>query len=80
MKKLITTILLLLSPLAAAQSDEENYFYCGYTNIDGTAQDYSKWGKGTDFKYSEANSRWEWITEYTFQYIYPDGDMSKKLV
>jgi len=51
----------------------EEYFYCGYTNLDGSGQDYSKWGKGTDYTYNEGNSRWEWITEYTYQYIYLDG-------
>ncbi len=49
------------------------YFYCGYANIDGSGQDYSKWGKGTDFKYNKDRNRWEWITESTYQYIYPDG-------
>ena len=59
-------------------SQDEQYFYCGYTNLDGSAQDYSKWGKGTDFEYNEANSRWEWISEYTFQYIHPDGRYEQK--
>lgn len=53
--------------------DLEEYFYCGYTNIDGSNQDYSKWGKGTDFKYNASKNRWELINEYTSQYIYPDG-------
>lgn len=62
--------------VAASTGDtgrEEEYFYCGYTNLDGSAQDYSKWGKGTDYTYNDGNSRWERITEYTYQYIYLDG-------
>ena len=56
----------------------EEYFYCGHTNLDGTAQDYSKWGKGTDFIYSDENNRWEWVTDYEYQYIYPDGRDEQK--
>ena len=31
------------------------------------------WGKGTDFKYNESMKRWEWVDQFTAQYIYPDG-------
>ncbi len=54
----------------------EEYFYCGFSNLDGTGQDYSKWVKGGDlssFKYNKDKKRWEWITEYTYQYIYDNG-------
>jgi len=30
-------------------------------------------GKGTDFKYNESMKRWEWVDEWSAQYIYPDG-------
>lgn len=74
MKNLLLLCFALCSSISLAQEDEaQEYFYCGYTNLDGTAQDYSKWGKGTDFTYNEGSSRWEWISEYTYQYIYPDG-------
>jgi len=69
-------VILSLSAISFAQDQE--YFYCGYTDMDGSAQDYSKWGKGTDFKYNEAKKRWEWVTEFTFQYIYPSGKYEQK--
>lgn len=52
---------------------EDSFFYCGFTNTDGTGQDYAKFGKGTDFKYNESMKRWEWVDQFTAQYIYPDG-------
>jgi len=51
----------------------QEYFYCGYSNLDGSAQDYSKFGKGTDFQFNKLKNRWEWNTKYTSQYIYPNG-------
>jgi hypothetical protein len=70
MKKLI--VILVFCLIAVSVSADE-YFYCGYTNKDGTGQDYAKWGKGTDFKYNKSTQRWEWISEYISNYIYPDG-------
>ncbi|MGV7235641.1 MAG: hypothetical protein ACQ9ET_05210 [Nitrosomonadaceae bacterium] len=58
--------------VAAGQGTDES-FYCGYTNTDGTGQDYSEFGKGTDFKFNNKNNRWEWVSEYSAQYIYPNG-------
>lgn len=76
MKKILL-IGLLIIPFGANGMDtpveNDAFFYCGVTLKDGSEQDYRKWGKGTDFIYSEANERWEWITEFTYQYIYPDG-------
>jgi hypothetical protein len=76
MKQILLIIILIISFVAyGADTPDGNddYFFCGVTLIDGSEQDYRKWGKGTDFIYNEANERWEWITEFTYQYIYPDG-------
>tara|TARA_R110001592_G_scaffold336960_1_gene622738 strand:+ start:1591 stop:1875 length:285 start_codon:yes stop_codon:yes gene_type:complete len=51
----------------------DEYFYCGFSNLDGSGQDYARWAKGTDFNFNDSKNRWEWVSEYTFQYIYPDG-------
>ncbi len=67
---LILILTLSFSGFTAASSD---YFYCGFSNLDGSGQDYAKWGKGTDFKYNQSKDRWEWVSEYAYQYIYPDG-------
>ena len=65
---------LITTPVSSANE----YFYCGYSNVDGTGQDYAKWGKGTDFIYNRDKQRWEWISEYAYQYIYPDGRYEQK--
>lgn len=76
MKKvlLIAIVLISFEINGAEMTDESNnFFYCGITLKDGTGQDYVKWGKGTDFIFNESTDRWEWVTEFTYQYIYPDG-------
>lgn len=72
MRKKLTFLLCLMLTGNASLAAEE-YFYCGYSNLDGSAQDYAKFGKGTDFKFNKSNNRWEWNTKYTYQYIYPNG-------
>jgi len=76
------TVCLSIAAISAMPLNSSNaaddYFYCGFTNINGTEQDYAKWGKGTDFKYNESAKRWEWISEYAYQYIYPDGKYEQK--
>ena len=52
---------------------EDEYFYCGFITLDTGGQDYAKWSKGKDFKYNQLNKRWEWVDEFSAQYIYPDG-------
>lgn len=61
------------NPRQYRTTSSSNYFYCGFSNDDGTGQDYAKWGKGTDFKFNQARNRWEWISKYSNQYIYSDG-------
>jgi len=71
MKRLMPLLCFML--ITGSSFAAEEYFYCGFSNLDGSGQDYAKWGKGTDFKFNQSKNRWEWITEYTYQYIYPDG-------
>jgi len=76
MNKLVLFFVFIL--LTSTASASEEYFYCGFTNTDGSAQNYAQWGKGTDFKFNARKDRWEWITEYTRQYIYPSGAYEQK--
>lgn len=72
LKKTLSIIALMTCVSTISVAGDE-FFYCGFTNTNGSGQDYAKWGKGTDFKFNGGTQRWEWITEYTDQYIYPDG-------
>lgn len=67
------TIFLSLALLSMPLLASGDYFHCGFSNLDGSGQDYAKWGKGTDFKFNKTKDRWEWVSEYTYQYVYPDG-------
>ena len=73
--KIIKWVILLISFVVNLHvfADDENYFYCGFSNLDGSGQNFAKWGKGTDFKYNNSKDRWEWLSEYSNQYIFPDG-------
>ena len=71
MKYLNTLTLALLT--FTANADDDEFFYCGYTDLDGTNQGYNKLGKGTDFIFNEAEDRWERITDVSAEYIYSDG-------
>lgn len=72
--KAISMIFLVAASISIPlSSSATEYFYCGYSNLNGSGQDYAKWGKGTDFKYNDSKQRWEWVTEHTYRYIYTDG-------
>jgi len=71
--KLIISIFTICIISFSYNSYANEYFYCSYTNTDGTGQDYSKWGKETDFKYNKVKNRWEWDSKYSLQIIFPDG-------
>ncbi len=62
--RLMLTISIALFPsitfVVAKEGRSGEYFYCGYTNIDGTGQDYAAFEKGSDLKYNENADRWEW--------------------
>jgi len=78
MKKIISHSLVGLVLVLSSEiiNAETQYFYCGYANLDGTGQDYSRSIKGGElsaYKYNKDKKRWEWITEYTYQYIYDNG-------
>jgi hypothetical protein len=79
MKLILNIFAIIIATLTTITVSADNeYFYCGYSNIDGTGQDYAKWGKGTDFIYNKDKQRWEWISEYAYQYIYSDGRYEQK--
>ena len=54
-------------------ADDDEFFYCGYTDLDDTNQGYNKFGKGTDFIFNEGEDRWERITDVSAEYIYSGG-------
>jgi hypothetical protein len=76
MLNILVIAIILSMPVVVSATDE--YFYCGYTNMDGTGQSYGKFGKGTDFKYNKNNQRWEWINKYEIRFIYPNGKYELK--
>ena len=55
------------------EASDNEFFYCKYQNLDGTGVDWSRWGKGTDFKYMPEKKVWEWRTKYAVQTINENG-------
>ena len=62
----------------APQPDSGAYFFCKFSNLDGSGRDIAKWGKGTDFKYIPSRKVWEWRTKYTVQTIDVNGRYYQK--
>lgn len=62
---------MIQSPPEAAGSEtgDGSYFYCKYTNVDGSEEDIARWAKGTDFNFVASKNMWEWRTAYTIQSI-----------
>lgn len=61
------------SDAVKSQSENDSYFYCEFSDLDGFGPDRAKWGKGTDFKFMPSKNIWERRTEYTVQSIDANG-------
>ncbi len=57
MKRLMPLVCFIL--ITGSSFAAEEYFYCGFSNLDGSGHDYAEWGKGTDFKFNQSKNRWE---------------------
>lgn len=56
-----------------SKPEEGSYFYCKFSNLDGSEEDIARWGKGTDFIFVPNKNMWEWRSEYAIQSIDSSG-------